>query len=363
MESVLYVGIDVHKDFINIGAFRDNEQKICIEIQKKNDPIIVKKYFLKLKEKGTLLCCYEAGFSGFALFHLLKEIDITCLVIAPGLIPQKPGERVKTNRKDAEKLALNLRAGTLTPIHIPTVSDEATRDFLRMRDAFKDDEKRRKQQILSFIMHLGLKYTEGKNWTGGHRKWLKNLSFEHPLQRETLNEYLNSLAELEEKLILLEHRIEEIAYQEEYKSMVGMLMCFKGIGALTGLSLVTELGDFKRFETAEKMMGFFGLVPSEYSSGHKRNQGGITKAGNSRLRKLLIEAAWHYRFYQPSKRLVQRRKGFSSDIVSYADKAGRRLSRKYQRMIFNGKPKQKAVTAVARELCGFIWGMANDKIA
>ncbi|MFP4365260.1 MAG: transposase [Spirochaetia bacterium] len=167
MNSVIYVGIDVHKDFLSISAFRENDQKPFIEINKQDaNPNKLKKYFKKMKEKGNIICCYEAGFSGFALYHLLQDLGITCLVIAPGLIPQKPGDRIKTDRRDAKNLAINLRAGMLTPIHIPSPNDEAVRSFLRMRDNIKNDEKRKKQQILSFTMHLGLRYTEGKNWTG-----------------------------------------------------------------------------------------------------------------------------------------------------------------------------------------------------
>lgn len=363
MESVLYVGIDVHKESIVIAVLKDNEQKPFIIIKKKNDPATIQKYFKKLQEKGTVVCCYEAGFSGFALYHQLTKMGISCIVAAPGLIPRKPGERIKTDRRDAEKLASNFRAGMLTPIHIPTPSDEAVRDYLRMRDNFKSDQKRKKQQILSFTAHLGLSYDSGKYWTGSHRKWLKDLEFEQDLHKDILKEYLIALSELEEKLVLLEARIEEIAQRSEYNQLTGMFCCLKGIGTLTALSLVVEIGDFKRFVSADKLMGYLGLVPSENSSGDSRKQGGITKGGNIRLRKLLIEAAWHYRFYQPSKRLTERRKGFPAEIIAYADKAGRRLSKKFQRMSFNGKKSQKIVAAVARELCGFIWGMARDKVA
>jgi len=256
-----------------------------------------------------------------------------------------------------------MRAGMLTPVHIPTVSDEAVRDYLRMRDDFKMDQKRKKQQILSFLARMGYRYEKGNNWTGTHRNWIKNLDTMQPIQKETLKEYMIALEELDEKLVLLEARIEKIAQTEQYVELVGKLMCFKGIGFLTALSLVVEIGDFRRFATAEKMMGFFGLVPSENTSGDKRKQGGITKAGNIRLRRLLIESAWHYRYYQPSKRLTQRRKGFPPESVGYADKAGRRLSKKFQHLLYVGKKSQKVVVSVARELSGFIWGMANGQIA
>jgi len=362
MESLLYAGMDVHKEWITIVVFRDEEAAPFIMIRKKNDRIVLQKYLRKLMEKGSLQCCYEAGFSGFHHYRILKEMGVPCLVAAPGLIPRKPGNHIKTDNRDAESLAMNLRAGMLTPVHIPTATDEAVRDYLRMRDDFKMDQKRKKQQVLSFLTRLGYKY-DGNYWTGMHRKWIKDIKTLLPLQQETLTEYLIALGELEQKLLLLEDRIEKIAQTEEYTEQVGKLMCFKGIGTLTALSLVVEIGDFARFASAEKLMGYLGLVPSEHSSGDKRKQGGITKAGNIRLRRLLIESAWHYRYYQPSKRLTQRRLGFPPEIVAYADKAGRRLSKKFQHLLYEGKKSQKVVAAVARELSGFIWGMANEQIA
>jgi transposase len=279
MESLLYVGMDVHKDWITIVVFRNDEQNPFICIRKKNETYIVKKYFTKLQEKGKLQCCYEAGFSGFHQYRILKEMGIPCLVAAPGLVPRKPGNHIKTDNRDAESLAMNLRAGMLTPVHIPTATDEAVRDYLRMRDDFKMDQKRKKQQLLSFLIRLGYKY-DGNYWTGMHRKWIKSIKTLLPLQKETLTEYLIALEELDQKLILLEGRIEKIANIEQYTEQVGELMCFKGIGTLTALSLVVEIGDFRRFASAEKLMGYLGLVPSEHSSGNKIKQGGITKAGN-----------------------------------------------------------------------------------
>ena len=363
MHRIIYVGLDVHKETVMISAISEMDSLPFITIQKRNEKAILKKYFLKLKEKGELFCCYEAGFCGFTMHRFLKDLGIRCDVIAPGLIPRKPGDRIKTDKRDARNLAINLKAGSLTAIYVSTPHDEAVRDYLRMRDTFKTNSKKIKQRILSFLLHLGIKYDDGSNWTGKHMKWLNNVSFDESLHKEILKEYLIALAELEEKMHLIAHRIEEIASQKEYKPLVEKFACLKGISTLTALSLTTEIGDFKRFQTAGKFMKYLGLVPTEHSSGSKRVQGGITKAGNSYLRKLLVESSWHYRYYQPSKRLTQRRKGVDSEIVAYADKAGRRLCKKYNRLLLNGKVKTKAVTAVARELSGFIWGLANNKIA
>ena len=201
-------------------------------------------------------------------------------------------------------------------------------------------------------------YRGGNYWTGKHEQWLKALKFDNIYSEETFNEYFYQIKELEEKRRRMEDRIEQIAADEAYKEPVDKLKCFKGIATLIALSCVVEIGDFRRFMKAEEFMAFLGLIPSEESSGEKRKQGGITKAGNIHLRKLLIEASWHYRRYNVvSKRLAVRRRGQPAGIISYANKAGKRLSKKYSRLMFNGKRSQVAVTAVARELAGFVWGM------
>jgi len=361
--SLLYVGMDVHKESVVFAVFRGYEQKPFIQVSKKNDSYILKKYFNKLKEKGTLICCYEAGPCGFHMYRLLENLNISCIVAAPGLIPCKPGERIKTDARDAEALARNLRAGVLPSVHVPTKSDEAVRDYLRMRDDLIVEIKRYKQRTLSFVDRYGYRYKPGTNrWTIAHRSWLKELTGLEPLQRETLDEYMLHLNYLEEKQIRIDKRIEEIAEEDRYRDMTKQFTCLKGIGILTALSLVVEIGDFKRFSSAAKFMGYLGLVPSKHSSGMKRNQGGLTKSGNSRLRKLLIESSWHYSFpYQPSKRVRRRREGQRPQLIKYADKAGRRLSSKFSHLIFRGKPSQRAAAAVARELAGLIWGIAHEK--
>lgn len=361
MNSVMYVGMDVHKEDVSIAILNETDQRPSSYVVRRNDRNEIKQYFTKLKKQGEVHCCYEAGPGGFAMHHLLAEMDIDCMVVAPGLIPRKPSDRIKTDRRDAELLALNLRSGQLTAVHVPTPSDEAVRDYLRMRDDLKSDLKRKKQQLLSFLLRHGRKY-DGNYWTQAHRRWLKTMEFSEGLLKETLDEYLLFITEIEEKLVRVEERIAREAERPEYIEIVGKLRCLKGVDTLTALSTVVEISDFKRFRTATGFMKFLGLVPSEASSGSKRRQGSITKAGNSRLRKLLIESSWHYQSYAPSKRLRQRRSGQSMEVIAYADKAGRRLARKYKHLLFAGKLKQVAVTAVARELAGFIWALANDQM-
>jgi transposase len=359
MRSIIYVGMDVHKETIALAIFRDSNRNVEFERQIRNEPGQIKKFFKKLKEKDdNILSCYEAGPTGFGIYRILEEMKITCYVAAPSLLPRKPGDRIKTDKRDAILLAKVLRNGEIISVHVPTRSDEAVRDYLRMCNNMRSDLKKQKQRLLMFLLSSGKKFDTGRTyWTGAHRKWLKSLKFEEELSKSVFDEYYNTICELEEKIDRLKEKIEDISAEARYTERVSKLRCFKGIDTLTALTFVSEIGDFRRFRKAGEFMAYMGLVPSEYSSGDKRKQGSITKAGNSRLRKLLIESSWHYKYYGPSKRLAMRRKGQAPETIAYADKAGRRLSKKYNKLIFRGKIPQKTVTAVARELSGFIWGM------
>jgi transposase len=363
MNSVIYAGMDVHKETIAIAVFRDNNRNVEFERQIRNDPGRIKKFFKRLQDKGeNIICCYEAGPTGFAIFRQLEEMAITCYIAAPSLLPRKPGDRIKTDKRDAIMLAKVLRNQEIVPVHVPTRSDESVRDYLRMCDDMKSDLKKQKQRLLQFLLRIGKKFEAGKKyWTGTHRTWLKALQFEEAMHITVFNEYYTTILEQEAKIGRLKEKIEEIGAEERYAERVSKLRCFKGIDTLTALTFVAEIGDFRRFRKAQEFMSYMGLVPSEHSSGEKRKIGGITKAGNSRLRKLLIESSWHYRNYQPSKRLAIRRRGQDAEIIAYADKAGKRLNKKFTKLIYNGKSPQKTVTAIARELSGFIWGMMVGK--
>lgn len=363
--KVLYVGMDVDKEKIAMAALGDNGNEYVSEQLVRNDRAAVAKYFQKLTKNGEeVLACYEAGCFGFKLARELSGLGIGCAVAAPGMLPKMPSDRVKTDRRDARTLARALRNGDIHHVYVPTEGDEAVRDYLRMFEDMKSEVKRLKQRILTFLLRKGIKYVEGNNWTAAHRKWLRAVRLEQPLADETLQEYLSSLSELEESCQRIEVRIEQIAVEERYAEPVAQLKGFKGIATLIALSLIVEIGDFRRFATAQQFMAFLGLVPSEYSSGTHRRQGSITKAGNSHLRKLLVEAAWHYRSYHPvSKRLAKRREGLPAQLVAYAHRAGRRLNKKYLHLVFSGKRSQVAATAVARELSGFIWGAMTGRTA
>jgi transposase len=357
--------MDVDKEKIAIAFSRGEFAGDLIEETViRNGESSVRKFFTKLSEQGEVIACYEAGSFGFALCRQLTEMGVACIVAAPSLIPRRPGDRVKTDRRDARLLMRTLRHGDSDAVYVPTRKDEAVRDYLRMFEDMKNDLKKGKQRVLHFLLRRRLRYEQGNNWTAKHWAWLKSLKLENPIEEETLNEYLCHVTDMEEKCRRLHARIEEIAEKREYCEGVAKLKAFKGIETLIALSFIVEIGDFRRFAAAEQFMAFLGLVPSERSSGNRRRLGGITKAGNSHLRRLLVEAGWQYRSYHPtSVRLMKRRKDLPPQLVSYANRAGRRLNKKYLRLVFNGKPTQVAATAVARELCGFIWGAMIGKVA
>ena len=256
MNSLIYVGMDVHKETIAIAVLRDN----C-----KNDPGQIRKFFKKLKDKGEhLLSCYEAGPTGYTLYRLLEEMEITCYIAAPSLLPRKPGDKIKTDKRDAIMLAKVLRNQEITPVHIPTRSDESVRDYLRMCNDMRSDLKKQKQRLLQFLLRIGKKYDSGKNyWTGSHRKWMKSLMFEEEMHKSVFDEYYTAILEQEAKIDRLKEKIEDIAAEIRYAEKVSKLRCFKGIDTLTALTFVAEIGDFRRFTKAQEFMAYMGLVPSE----------------------------------------------------------------------------------------------------
>jgi len=358
MEMIHYVGMDVHKETIEVIVYRENERESFLERTIRNQDIVIRKLFKKLLEEGTVVACYEAGCMGFGLQRMLEEMGVASIVASPGRVPRKSGDRIKTDRRDARRLAEQLRARTLEAIHIPSRGEEAVRDFLRAREDVRLELVRTKQRIQKFLLRHGYIYDSTRYWTKRHDRWLRGLEFDEPMLKETFDEYYFMIQMLTEKLRLMDSRIKEIALSEPYAGKVGRLRSLKGIDYLTSLSIICEVGDFRRFPHAESFMAFLGLVPREVSSGGKRWQGRITKSGNTHLRKLLIESSWHYRYKSvPSRRLTERRKGQPAEIIAYADRAMSRLQSKFFRLIMKGKTKQSAVVAVARELAGFVWGM------
>lgn len=362
MKKVYYVGLDVHKETIEMAVYLNDAQG-PVEKHLNNDQARIIKELKKLQQNGEVIACYEAGCMGFTLHRAMSEAGIECRVLSPGHIPIKTGVRIKTDRRDARNLAKYLRTGEAEGIYIPSAEDEATRDYIRTRDDFRQDLKRAKQQLLKFFLRLGYRYEGTRYWTVKHVRWMKAIEFSQPLHRETFYTYFTRMRELEERLAIMDARIIEIAQGERYRTAVKMLRCFKGIDYLVALAFVCEVGNFKRFPSASSFMSYLGLIPQEHSSGETRRQGRITKSGNAHLRRLLVEAGWHYRYAAvPSKKLTARRIGNSIEIVAYADKALRRLQKKFAKMLLKGKTKNSAVIAVSRELAGFIWGAMTNKI-
>lgn len=365
MEKIHYVGMDVHKETVSMAVVTSSSHEVVLEKTLPNEHGALRRWFKKLREKGRVIAVYEAGCCGYTLQRFLeKEMNVPCLIVAPGKVPRKPGERIKTDKRDAVMLARLLRSGEADAIHVPSAEDESVRDYLRAREDLRVDLLRNRQRLLGFLLRRGYRYTEGGNWTQKHERWLRDLELPDELSRKTLDTYLYKIKDIELRLKDMESTIEQIATKEGYRENVSRLRCFKGIDTLIALSVICEIGDFRRFASAGAFMSFLGIVPREHSSGQSRRQGRVTKAGNGHLRRLLTEAAWHYRYKSPvSARLAARRAGCAAPLVSFADKARVRLQKKFSDLLWKGKSSQVAVTATARELSGFIWGTMTGNMA
>ena len=359
MESVAHVGMDVDKKKIAMAVVAGYEPQPRVQRIVPNNLAAIQKFFGELAGQYENVCaCYEAGACGFELYRRVTDMNVACAVVAPTSIPKKSNDRIKTDRRDAVKLAIEFRNGNLSPVYVPSRRDEAARDYLRLYEDVKMDLRKAKQRLIHFLNRHEIRYESGKKtWTGRYWQWLRSLEFDSPIDRETFDEYLAHVGYLEEKRGRIAKQIEEIATEPQYETSVARLRAFRGIGTLTALSFILEIGDFRRFTRAEEFMAFLGLVPSENSSGDRRRVGGITKAGNSHLRKLLIESAWHApRFNARTQGVIKDRENLPAELVQYAERAGKRLHKKYWRLFHAGRPPQVAATAVARELAGFIWG-------
>lgn len=359
MEKVItHLGLDVHAGRVVIARL-DGAARIPVVTEIPNEAKVVRRTFRRLASDGhELRCCYEAGPCGFDLYRLLTEMGIACEVVAPALIPVKAGDRVKTDRRDAGKLARLYRAGELTTIHVPTSDQEAVRDLVRAREDVRKDLTAARHRLSKFLIRHGRFYSAGSKWTQRHWVWLRAQQFDRDCERLTFEHYVLQVEHLVERRALLERDIARIATSEAYAPRVARLACLRGVSVLTAMVLLTEIHDFRRFQSPRQLMAFLGLVPSEYSSGSKERRGGITKTGNSHARRVLIEAAWSYR-HRPAfgPRAREALRGQPADIAEYARKSQFRLHRRFTRLVGHGKRSQIAATAVARELCGFVWGL------
>jgi len=352
----VWVGMDVHQDSITAAILFGNDAQPQVE-RLPGDLNAVRRMFRRLSEQGTPRSCYEASGAGFVLQRCLEHDGFHCEVIAPSLVPKKPGDRRKTDRLDAIHLARHYRAGNLVPVTVPSQQQEEIRQLVRSRLAVQSHVVRLKHRIVRVLATHGHRFTEGKsNWTQKHRTWLRKLyrELEGPLAT-VLVHHLEHLEYLEGQKNALGMEIDRYARSEPFRQKVEALCCFRGVKTLTAMTILTELGDIKRFSKPTGLMAYAGLVPSERSSGNVQRRGRITKSGSQELRRILVEASWHYRKRAEGDLIIKRRRmGQDPQVVAVAIKAQHRLKKTYWKIATRKHPCT-AVTAVARELCGFIW--------
>jgi transposase len=360
MNQYISVGLDVHADSITAAILDGNVQDPEV-VKLPGDLMKVRRLFRRLAKKGPVRACYEASGAGFVLQRVLSNDGFHCDVIAPSLIPRKPGDRRKTDRLDAVMLARLYRSGHLTPVHVPTEDQEALRRLLRLRYTYQAYCKATKNRISGTLRNHGFVYQEGKStWTKKHRRWLTRirLDLNGPLQTALATE-LEHLEYLETQREALDADLDRFAHSQPHREKVEALCCLRGVKTLTALTILCEVDDVRRFRSPRSLMAYFGLVPSERSSGERERRGPITKAGNIHARRLLIEAAWNNRHRSGADLILKRRRqGQLPAVVAIAMKAQHRLYKKFWRLDHR-KHRHVAITAVARELCGFIWAILN----
>jgi len=355
-QDTLFVGLDTDKSYIDVAVAEPlprGEVRVWGRIA--NEPAALARAIKRLRANGrTLEVCYEAGPCGYGIYRQLNgRAGVRCTVIAPSMTPQRPGERVKTNRRDAAKLARLLRAGELTPVWVPDVAHEAMRDLVRARSAAVSDLVRCRQRIGGFLLRQGIVYAT-KPWTKKHRAWLGGLSFAQPAHTRMMGELLTALDEVQARRDRLTDHIGELVPSWSLAWLVAALQVLRGYRLVNAATLVAEIGDPRRFASPRPLMAYLGLVPSEHSSGQRVRRGGLTKTGNGRARKVLIEAAWCY-----ARPAVRPRLGAPPALAAIAEKARHRLSRRYRHLLAKGRTKPVAIAAVARESLGFVWAIAQ----
>ena len=360
-----YIGLDVHKETIAIAIAKPGRGDAEYFKDISNKPNSIRKMVNQLNERfggEVLLFSYEAGPCGYDLYRQLTEMGQDCEVVAPSLIPQKAGVRVKTDKRDAIGLARYSRAGELTPVWVPSLEQEAIRDLTRAREDMKAIETKAKQRLGAFLLRHGKRYESGKKrWTLTYFNWLEQVKFDNPYQQITLQEYIDAVKEAVKRVDGLIKHMHNALDGWSLRPVVEGLIALRGIDVLTAMTVMAELGDISRFDSPRQLMAFLGLVPNEHSSGNRRTQGGITKTGNSHVRRLLVESGWSYRYPARKTEHLRRKASQASDTVKViAWEAQKRLCGRYRKLIERGKVKQVACTAVARELVGFIWAVVCE---
>ncbi|WNK20156.1 IS110 family transposase [Halomonas piscis] len=359
-----YIGLDVHKASISVAIAEAGRQAPEFRGEIPNEPQAIDKLVRQLSQRfdgQPLLFSYEAGPCGYGVYHQIQASGHDCEVVAPTLIPQRAGDRIKTDRRDAKMLARLSRSGELTPVWVPTPEQEAIRDLTRAREDMKAAELRARQRLNAFLLRHSKIYPGKSKWIPAHFRWLETVRFDTPVQQVVLQEYVDNVKDAQRRVAGLEKQMRAVLPNWSLAPVVEAVQAMRGVSLITAMTVLAELGDISRFDSPRQLMAYLGLVPSEHSSGGSRRQGGITKTGNGHVRRVLVEAAWSYRFPARKTRIIEQRAEKTSPTVqAIAWEAQKRLCGRYRRLAATGKAKQQVTTAVAREMAGFLWAIACE---
>jgi transposase len=353
--------LDVHKETIAVSVAEADGGEVRYMGEIPNTPDAVVKLVRRLRKEGSKLSfCYEAGPCGYGLHRQLLDLGQDCQVVAPSLIPKKPGDRVKTDRRDSLNLARLHRAGELTAVWVPDGAQEALRDLTRAREDMKHIQLQAKQRLLGFLLRHGKRFEGKDNWTQAHFRWFEEVKFGQPVQQIVFQEYVDSVQAITRRISALDEQMESAARDSVFWPVIEGLMALRGVKLITATTIVAEIGDLRRFANAPQLMAYLGVVPSEHSSGESKVHGSITKTGNGHVRRVLVEAAWQYRYPARKTAVLQRRAERASEQVQeIAWKAQKRLCARYRLLEARGKLKVQVCIAIARELAGFIWAIGQ----
>jgi transposase len=362
-----FIGLDVHKETIAVVVALPGRDGPQYRGEIKHEPKALKRWLKRLNDEfggALLLFCYEAGPCGYGLYRQLTEAGHDCQVVAPSLIPKKPGERIKTDRRDALKLARLLRAGDLTAVWVPDTEQEAMRDLTRARDDMKGQERKARQQLNAFVLRHGHPWPRGKTrWTQAHYNWLESIRFEQPWLQIVLQEYVDAVKAATQRVDDLTDQLMQALPGWSLAPVVDSLVALRGIDKLAATVLLAELGDISRFDSPKQLMAYLGLVPSEHSTGSRRRQGAITLTGNGHARRMLVECAWSYRFpARQTMHLKRKAKDASEMAKAIAWRAQKRLCGRYRQLTQAGKNIKLVCVAIARELVGFLWDIVRHEM-
>ena len=365
--NIVFIGLDTHKEFNEVAYIEEQRGAKPVHLGRiSSSKLAIKKLIRQFESKyphATLHFVYEAGPCGYWIYRLITSLGHCCYVVAPSLIPKKPGERIKTDKRDALKLAKLLKSEDLTPIYVPEPEDEAIRDLSRAREVAMKDLKDAKYQLKALLIRNNINYAGTANWSLKHLRWLTELVLPHPAQQIVLQEYIQTITDRIARLERLVNELTHYVFQWRYYPVVKAIQAMRGVRLLVAAGVIAELGDLTRFDHPRKLMSYLGLVPSEHSSGGKRHIGAITKCGNGRARRLLVEGAHSYRYQANiSTELQKRQEGLPKQIIDIAWKAQLRLCKRYKKLIAKGKHYNLVVTAIAREMIAYIWAISKEVV-